>query len=148
MQTNIVLYFSLQLLALPLFLTTIVNTSKITTDNIQQPFRKICALSFIKLPCTIQNKINKLGSDSFRSSLKKLPFSAHVFSTVWFQSALMPNKALLTSNSDTTWKTENPWIRISFRDGAIAFEYLTGTQKNENMPITVTVPLALCLSLY
>jgi hypothetical protein len=148
MQTTIVLYFSLQLLVLRLFLTTIVNTSKFTSDNIQQLFRKTSALSFIKLPCTIQNKIRKLGSYSFKSSLKKLPFLTHVFNRMWFQSALMTNKALLASNSDTTWMIKHPWIRISYRDDAIAAEYLIGTQKKEKMPITVTVAPTLCFPLY
>ena len=127
MQMTTLLYFSLQLLALCFFLTTLVNTSKFTFDCIEQLFKKIYALSFIKLPCTIQNKIHKLGSDSSKSSLKKLLFLTHAFNSDWFQLALMPNKALLICNSDTTWKTKHPWIRISFRDGAIAAEYLIGT---------------------
>ena len=70
MQTTIVLYFSLQLLALRLFLTTIVNTFKITSDHIEQLFTKIRALSCIKLSGIIQNKIHKLGSDSFKFTLR------------------------------------------------------------------------------
>ena len=53
MHTTIILYFSLQLLAVRLFLTTIVNSSKITSYHIEQLFRKICAWSFIKLPWII-----------------------------------------------------------------------------------------------
>ena len=81
-QTTIVLYFSLQLLAVRLFLTTLVSTSNFTSYHIEYLFRKICALSFIKLPCTIKNKIHKLVSDSFKSSLTKSPFSAHVSNSV------------------------------------------------------------------
>jgi len=60
----------------------------------------------------------------------------------------MTNKALLASNADTIWKTKHSWIRISYRNGDIAAEYLIGTQKNENMPITVTVAPTLCFPLY
>ena len=95
------------------------------------------------LPCTIRNKVQKLESDLKKTSFKKLPFFVHVFNSFWFQSALIPNKALLVGNSYTIRKTKHPWIRISFRNGVIAADYLFGEPKSEKMPIIVTVPTTL-----
>jgi len=53
------------------------------------------------------------------------------------------SKALPFGNSGTTWKTKQTWIRISFTDGAIMAEHLIKAQKNEKMPISVTVPTTL-----
>jgi hypothetical protein len=96
----------------------------------------------------IQNKIQKLESDLLKPYLKKSPFLTHALNNVWFQAAVTLNKAHQFSNSGTTLKTKQPWIRISFRDDASMVKNLIKAQKNENMPITVTVATTLCFPLY
>jgi len=60
-----------------------VNTYKFTSDHIQTLFNKIYVyLSFIKLPCTTQNKIQKSESILPKPYLKKLPFFAHVINSI------------------------------------------------------------------
>jgi hypothetical protein len=39
-------------------------------------------LSYIKLPCIIENQIRKLDSDLLKSYHKKLPFFANAFSRI------------------------------------------------------------------
>jgi hypothetical protein len=59
-------------------------------------------ISLIKLPCTIQNKIQKIESELLIPSVKKLPFFAHAINNVSDQAAVTLKKALLAGNSGTT----------------------------------------------
>jgi hypothetical protein len=59
-------------------------------------------ISFIKLPPTIPNKIQKTESELLNPSVKKLPFFAHAVNSVSDQAAVTLNKALLAGNSGTT----------------------------------------------
>jgi hypothetical protein len=80
----------------------------------------------------------------FVSYLKKSPLFSHAANSVCFQAAVRLSKALPFGNSGTTWKTKQPWIWMSFRDGAIMAEHLIDAQKVEKVSITVTVRTTLC----
>jgi hypothetical protein len=57
-----ILYFLITVVGTWLFfLTVTVNASKFTSDGIEQLLRK--NVNFLKLACTIQNKIQKLESN-------------------------------------------------------------------------------------
>jgi hypothetical protein len=105
-------------------------------------------ISFINLPCTIQNKIQKIESELLNPSVKKVPFFAPAVNSTSDQAAVTLNKALLAGNSGTTWKTKHPCIQILFRNDAILAEILITEQNNGKMPITVTVPTTLLFPLH
>ena len=103
------MFFLLQLLALHLlffFLTTMVHKSKFTPDHIQKLLGKYMCLSFIKLSCTIHNKIQKLESNLLKPYLKQSSYFAHAVNNIWFQ-AVVTLKAFLVGTSGTTWKTND-----------------------------------------
>jgi hypothetical protein len=56
----------------------------------------------MKLPCTVQKKIQKTESELLNPSVKKLPFFAHAVNSVWDQATVTVNKELLAGNSGTT----------------------------------------------
>jgi hypothetical protein len=56
------------------------------------------------------------------------------------QAALMLNKGIFVGNSNTTRKNKHPWIKISFWLVPFLAENLITPQKNENVPVTFTVP--------
>jgi hypothetical protein len=64
-----ILYFLITVVGtwLFFFFTVMVNMSKFTSDDIEQLFRE--NVSFLKLPCTIQNKIQKLESNLLKPCL-------------------------------------------------------------------------------
>ena len=79
-----------------------VNASKFTSDHIEQLFVEDKCVSSIKVPCTTQNKIQKLESDLLKPYPKKLPFFAYTVNGVWCQASVTPIKVLLVGNSGTT----------------------------------------------
>jgi hypothetical protein len=63
---------------------------------------------FHKIPCTIQNKIEKVESELLKPSGKKLPVFAHAVDSASCQAAVTLNKALVADNSGTTRKNKHP----------------------------------------
>jgi hypothetical protein len=58
------------------------------------------------------------------------------------------NKVLLVGNSGTTRKTKHPRIRKSFRNGVYTAGNLITPQKNEKIPISVTLQSTVCFPLF
>ena len=148
MPTTKILYFFITVVGTPPFLDNNSWHFQIYISSYRATLQENIHVRVIKLPSTLQNKIQKLESDVLKPYLMKLSFFVQIVNCIWFQAAMMLNKAFLVGNSATTWKTKHPWIWISFRDGAIMVENLTTAQKNKEMPIIVTVPATLCDCLY
>jgi hypothetical protein len=57
-----------------------IYTSKFASDHVEKLFRKIYLLSFIQLPCTIHNKIQKVESNLLQPFLKQSSYFAGAYS--------------------------------------------------------------------
>jgi len=123
------------------------HRAKNNTTNvvIQQNNRKLLMMTIL-MPetCWAHKKWNKIASDI------KLVFYSSKFCCIWLTHHSIFIYVLNTSawqTLNTTWKIKHPWIQTLFRGGAIFAETLSHSEKNANIPVSVTVPTSLRFAL-